>query len=433
MRSAQMKKDPTGGKSSNPSKGDGVKRSLSFGSLQGSVSIHDFHLLKVLGRGSFGKVFLVRPVRGGQSEVYAMKVLKKSEVIRRQQLEHTLTERFVLATIRNPFILSLQHAFQTSDKLFLVTDYCPGGELFFHLKRLRRFTEGMVRFYSAEISSALAHLHSHGIVYRDLKPENILLSRKGHVTLTDFGLARRLSVTPSTQSAGSRARQELTFCGTPEYLSPEMILHRRTRCGYDYLVDWWALGVVCFELLTGLPPFYDRDFQKMCDKVFRDAAPSSLRPSPVARVLTNCFCVSVFGAEQILYRPLSFPSSTMSRTGTGSSTGLTRGAEDLIRGLLQREPGRRLRFIEALGGESAATQSHQQFMLQRHSFFEQTDWERVVTGHADPPYTPARPRDTTDTCTFDSEFTMLPVRYSDSPVDEATASALSPADQRAAL
>lgn len=153
MRSAQMKKDPTGGKSSNPSKGDGVKRSLSFGSLQGSVSIHDFHLLKVLGRGSFGKVFLVRPVRGGQSEVYAMKVLKKSEVIRRQQLEHTLTERFVLATIRNPFILSLQHAFQTSDKLFLVTDYCPGGELFFHLKRLRRFTEGMVRFYSAEISS----------------------------------------------------------------------------------------------------------------------------------------------------------------------------------------------------------------------------------------------------------------------------------------
>eukprot|EP01040_Poterioochromonas_malhamensis_P017625 gene17625-20314_t len=120
----------------------------------------------------------------------------------------------------------------------------------------------------------------------------------------------------------------------------------------------------------------------------------------------------------------------MSRTGTGSSTGLRRGAEDLIRGLLQREPGRRLRFIEALGGESAATQSHQQFMLQRHSFFEQTDWERVVTGHADPPYTPARPRDTTDTCNFDSEFTKLPVRYSDSPVDEATASALSPADQR---
>lgn len=187
-----------------------------------------------------------------------MKVLKKSEVIRRQQLEHTLTERFVLATVRHPFVLQLRHAFQTADKLFLVTDYCPGGELFFHLKRLRRFTEGMVRFYSAEIASALAHLHSHGIVYRDLKPENILLDRRGHVTLTDFGLARRLSVTPSAQSPGSKARQELTFCGTPEYLSPEMILHRRTRCGYDYNVDWWALGVVCYELLTGLPPFYDR-------------------------------------------------------------------------------------------------------------------------------------------------------------------------------
>jgi serine/threonine protein kinase len=400
MRAAQLKKDPTGAKSGGRigGKTDGVKRSLSFGALQGSVSIHDFHLLKVLGRGSFGKVFLVRPVRGSQSEVYAMKVLKKSEIIRRQQLEHTLTERFVLATIRNPFILSLHHAFQTSDKLFLVTDYCPGGELFFHLKRLRRFTEGMVRFYSAEISSALAHLHSHGIVYRDLKPENILLDRKGHVTLTDFGLARRLSITPSTQSAGSRARQELTFCGTPEYLSPEMILHRRTRCGYDYLVDWWALGVVCFELLTGLPPFYDRDFQKMCDK--------------------------------ILYRPLSFPASTVSRTGTGSSTGLTRSAEDLIRGLLQREPGRRLRFIESDGITDASLAVQQQFMLQRHSFYEQTDWERIVTGHAEPPYAPARPRDTTDTCNFDSEFTKLPVRYSDSPVDEASSTTLSPADQR---
>lgn len=120
----------------------------------------------------------------------------------------------------------------------------------------------------------------------------------------------------------------------------------------------------------------------------------------------------------------------MSRTGTGSSTGLTRAAEDFIRGLLQREPGRRLRFIESPGSESAASHSQQQFMLQRHSFFEQTDWERVVAGHADPPYTPARPRDTTDTCNFDSEFTKLPVRYSDSPVDEATASNLSPADQR---
>lgn len=126
----------------NSNKSQPMRRSLSFGSLSQALSIKDFHLIKVLGKGSFGKVYLVRPIRAPQSEVYAMKVLRKAEVVKRHQVEHTLTERYILATVRHPFILCLRHAFQTGDKLYMVTDYCPGGELFFHLKRLRRFTEG---------------------------------------------------------------------------------------------------------------------------------------------------------------------------------------------------------------------------------------------------------------------------------------------------
>jgi serine/threonine protein kinase len=192
---------------------------------------------------SFGKVFLVRPLLAPQDAVYAMKVLRKAEVVKRHQVEHTLTERSILANTTHPFILALRYAFQTEHKLYMVrreclplcselslalallslyacsclygfevkllialtpvrissvclvqvTDYCPGGELFFHLKKLRRFTEGMMRFYSAEISLALAHLHAHNVIYRDLKPENVLLDKHGHIKLTDFGLSKRVT------------------------------------------------------------------------------------------------------------------------------------------------------------------------------------------------------------------------------------------------
>lgn len=203
-----------------------------------------------LGIISFGKVFLVRPADSTRQEAFAMKVLSKAEVVRRQQVEHTLTERRILQTVEHPFVLSLHYAFQTTQRLYMVVDYCCGGELFFHLKRMRRFTEGMVRFYCGQIATALAHLHFHRIMYRDLKPENILLDQRGFVKLTDFGLSRY--VTSATPNAPSQERRELTFCGTPEYLSPEMILHRKSFAGYSYEVDWWSLGIVCFELLTGL-------------------------------------------------------------------------------------------------------------------------------------------------------------------------------------
>jgi serine/threonine protein kinase len=353
-------------------------------------------------------VFLVRPIRAPQSEVYAMKVLRKAEVVKRHQVEHTLTERYILATVRHPFVLCLRHAFQTPEKLYMVTDYCPGGELFFHLKRLRRFTEGMMRFYSAQISIALAHLHAHQIIYRDLKPENILLDQQGNVKVTDFGLSKRLEKRHT--ATGSLKSTELTFCGTPEYLSPEMILHRKTCSGYSKEVDWWSLGIVCFELLTGWPPFYDRDFNRMCEK--------------------------------ILYRPLVFPTQKYN---------LTRDAEDLVRCLLQREPNKRIRYFlpevtpqseknnistataantstnpssfpsgsmksetttnNSSHGVSAAILNNK-LAMQSHPFYSGMDWERLIECKIEPPFIPPRPREITDTCNFDKEFTKLSVKES---------------------
>ncbi len=176
---------------------------------EGAVGVDDFELLRVLGKGSFGKVFLVRLLATGG--VYAMKVLKKSEVVRRRQVEHTRAERRIMGGIEHPFVVALRFAFQSTDKLYMVTDFCSGGELFFHLKRFRTFPEAMVRFFAAELVSALSHLHSINIVYRDLKPENVLLDAEGHVHITDFGLSKDEVVD---------ARGATTFCGTPEYLAP---------------------------------------------------------------------------------------------------------------------------------------------------------------------------------------------------------------------
>ena len=217
------------------------------------ISLEDFELVRVIGKGSFGKVTLVR--KKSDSRLYAMKVLAKQNIIKRKQVEHTRTERNVLGKLNHPFIVKLHYAFQTEAKLYFVLDYCAGGELFFHLSRMKKFPEHMARFYSAEITLALDTMHEHGVVYRDLKPENILLDGEGHIKLADFGLAKE-GVHEAAEGAHS-------LCGTPEYLSPEVL----DRQGHGTAVDWWNLGMVLYEMLTGLPPWYTTDRDKLFERL----------------------------------------------------------------------------------------------------------------------------------------------------------------------
>jgi serum/glucocorticoid-regulated kinase 2 len=180
-----------------------------------------------------------------------MKILRKSHLVRRRQIERTKTERRVLSVLNHPFIMRLYYAFQTAEKLYLVLDYCPGGELFFHLSRYRRFQEPVARFYAAELLLAIGHLHKHGIIYRDLKPENVLLDAYGHVKLGDFGLAKD-GIRHPTQGAKST-------CGTPEYMAPEVL----NQTGHGFCVDYWGLGMILYEMMTGLPPWYTTDRSKL--------------------------------------------------------------------------------------------------------------------------------------------------------------------------
>merc|ERR1740116_291690 len=195
---------------------------------------------------------LVRHQQDG--EVYAMKMLRKENVVRRNQVEHTKAERNVLEAVSHPFIVSLHYAFQTPKKLYFVLEYCAGGELFFHLSRAARFTETRAKFYIVELLLAIQYLHGLNIIYRDLKPENVLLSSFGHVKLTDFGLSKE-GVEDNFSAK--------TMCGTPEYLAPEIL----NKQGHGKAVDWYSLGALLFEMLTGLPPFYTKDRNKLFDRI----------------------------------------------------------------------------------------------------------------------------------------------------------------------
>uniref|UniRef100_A0A8C5H063 non-specific serine/threonine protein kinase n=1 Tax=Gouania willdenowi TaxID=441366 RepID=A0A8C5H063_GOUWI len=199
-----------------------------------------FELLKVLGKGGYGKVFQVRKVSGATSgKIFAMKVLKKAMIVRNaKDTAHTKAERNILEEVKHPFIVDLIYAFQTGGKLYLILEYLSGGELFMQLEREGIFMEDTACFYLAEISMALGHLHQKGIIYRDLKPENIMLNNNGHVKLTDFGLCKE-SIHDGTVTH--------TFCGTIEYMAPEILM----RSGHNRAVDWWSLGALMYDMLTG--------------------------------------------------------------------------------------------------------------------------------------------------------------------------------------
>jgi protein-serine/threonine kinase len=214
------------------------------------VGPESFSFVKLLGGGSFGKVYLVKHKKT-QGE-YAMKILEKSKVTRGSLMRYTVTERNVLSYIRHPYIVALHYAFQTSKQLVLVLQYCPGGDLQKLLREEKRVDERRSCLYTAEVLTALAHLHVRFIVYRDLQPENIVLDREGHCMLTDFGLSKE-GVAEVTKS----------FCGSLAFLAPEVLANK----GHGHTVDIYGLGVLLFALLIGQPPFYDRNREKLINNI----------------------------------------------------------------------------------------------------------------------------------------------------------------------
>ncbi|KAJ2079299.1 hypothetical protein H4R24_003876 [Coemansia sp. RSA 988] len=211
-------------------------------SSQPRVSVEDFSVLHLIGKGGYGKVYLVRHKLTGKH--YAMKVLRKASILlQRRQIGFTMTERTILSEVQHPFIVKLYYAFQSNSKLFLIMEYVAGGELFTHMANERIFSEDQATFYAAELVLAISHLHRLGIMFRDTKPENCLLNRNGHLVLTDFGLSKT--------ALGGDGRAS-TFCGTPAYMAPEIL---NSSDSYDFSVDWWSLGVLIYEMLIGSVPF----------------------------------------------------------------------------------------------------------------------------------------------------------------------------------
>lgn len=298
----------------------------------GKLKIDDFELLKVVGKGSFGKVMQVR--KKDTHRIYALKTIRKAHIISRSEVAHTLAERSVLAQINNPFIVPLKFSFQSPEKLYFVLAFVNGGELFHHLQKERRFDVNRARFYTAELLCALECLHGFNVIYRDLKPENILLDYQGHIALCDFGLCK-LDMKDEDRTN--------TFCGTPEYLAPELLMGQ----GYQKAVDWWTLGVLLYEMLMGLPPFYDENTNEMYRK--------------------------------ILQEPLHFPNDVPS------------AAKDLLTRLLNRNPA------ERLGANGSAE-------IKAHPFFHAIDWRKLLQRKYEPAFKP-NVADALDTANFDPDFT----------------------------
>ncbi|XP_047715587.1 ribosomal protein S6 kinase alpha-2 isoform X1 [Prionailurus viverrinus] len=295
-----------------------------------------FELLKVLGQGSYGKVFLVRKTKGSDTgQLYAMKVLKKATLKVRDRVRSKM-ERDILAEVNHPFIVKLHYAFQTEGKLYLILDFLRGGDLFSRLSKEVMFTEEDVKFYLAELALALDHLHGLGIIYRDLKPENILLDEEGHIKITDFGLSKE---------AIDHDKRAYSFCGTIEYMAPEVV----NRRGHTQSADWWSFGVLMFEMLTGSLPFQGKD-----------------RKETMALIL---------------------------KAKLGMPQFLSTEAQSLLRALFKRNPCNRLGA--GLDGVEE---------IKRNPFFMTVDWNKLYRKETKPPFKPAvgRPEDTFH---FDPEFT----------------------------
>ena len=299
-----------------------------------SVELNDFQIIKVLGRGTFGKVCLVqyKPTK----EYYAMKSLKKDVLLDMDQVQSTILEKKILQSLDHPFLVGMVFCFQTEERIYFIMPFIRGGELFQHLRTEKFFKEDKARFYAASMGLALEYLHNHGIVYRDIKPENILIGEDGYLKLIDFGMAKILKGNEKATS----------FCGTPEYLAPEII----TGEGHNRAADWWSYGILIFEMLCGIPPFYCENTERMYD------------------LITN--------AE------LRFPKRIQ----------VSDNAKDLIKKLLIKQQDKRLGVNK--GFEEIKT----------HPFFQGFDFDALLAKKLEAPFIPVL-KDSLDVGNFDEEFT----------------------------
>ncbi|KAI1887106.1 hypothetical protein AGOR_G00202720 [Albula goreensis] len=313
------------------------------------MNLSDFLFIKVLGKGSFGKVMLAE--LRGSDEVYAVKVLKKDVILQDDDVDCTLTEKRILALARkHPYLTQLFCCFQTKDRLFFVMEYVNGGDLMFQIQRSRKFDEPRSCFYAAEVTSALMFLHQHGVIYRDLKLDNILLDAEGHCKLADFGMCKEGIMNGVTTT---------TFCGTPDYIAPEIL----QELEYGPSVDWWALGVLMYEMMAGQPPF-EADNE---DDLF----------------------------ESILHDDVLYP------------VWLSKEAVSILKAFMTKTPHKRLGCVLAQGGEQA---------IRTHPFFRDIDWVLLEQRKIRPPFKP-RIKTKRDVNNFDQDFTREdPVL---TPIDDA--------------
>ncbi|KAA0200623.1 hypothetical protein HAZT_HAZT010514 [Hyalella azteca] len=323
-------------------------------STAGQYSLADFELLRVIGRGSYAKVLMVELKRTGR--IYAMKVIKKTLVTDDEDIDWVQTEKHVFETASNhPFLVGLHSCFQTPSRLFFVIEFVRGGDLMFHMQRQRRLHEEHARFYAAEICLALNFLHEKGalkgIIYRDLKLDNVLLDHEGHIKLTDYGMCKE-GIRPGDTTS--------TFCGTPNYIAPEIL----QGVEYSFSVDWWALGVLLYEMLAGKSPF--------------DIVGASDNPD---------FNTEDYLFQVILERPIRIPRS------------LSVKAASILKGFLNKNPSDRLGchpetgFTDIIG----------------HPFFRTIDWELLEQRQVPPPHRPRLEGDR-DLANFPPEFTDEPIQ-----------------------
>ena len=298
------------------------------------VSLSDFKILKVLGRGTFGKVCLVQ--YKSTKKYYAMKIMRKNIILEHDQVTHTLLEKKILQNLNYQFLVGMPFCFQTQERLYFVMNFIRGGELFNHLHNCKYFPEEEAKFYSAIIGLALEYLHTHGIVYRDIKPDNILIDEDGYLKLADFGMAKMLK----------DKEKAFSLCGTPEYFAPEII----TREGHNKSADWWSYGILLYEMLYGIPPFYSKNTEKMF--------------------------------ELITKSDLKFPKKIQ----------ISDNAKDLIKKLLIKDQDLRL---GAEGGFET---------IKNHSFFKGFDFKALEEKKLEAPFIPTL-RGSMDVTNFDSKYT----------------------------